>query len=131
MTTLSRLCFLLLALVSAVYAYLHEPFAPFTFTAPAQAIQVKRGDTLKITWEMHPGAKFPIYGYAAASNSKTIVGLLAVDATRDARYLLRLGDLKLVDQAYEWIIDDEIEPGDYRIGIGLYYHEMTPIIHVE
>lgn len=58
-------------------------------------------------------------------------GLLHPDADRDERYLATIeSDLLLSDLKYEWTVDEKIEPGQYRVGIGLYFHETSPVFDI-
>ncbi|KAI8334569.1 hypothetical protein BC941DRAFT_431575 [Chlamydoabsidia padenii] len=111
--------------------YLNEPHPPFVITSPTQDTTIKRGETVQVSWHLTPGVQYPIYGYAAASTTQTIVGLLPTDAKRDERYIYKVdGNVKLSDHNYEWTVDEQIPPGTYRIGIGFYYHQDSPVIHI-
>ncbi|CAO3587900.1 unnamed protein product [Absidia cylindrospora] len=86
---------------------------------------------MNVTWKLTPGVRYPIYGYAAASTTQTIIGLLPPDARRDERYIYKVdSNIKLSDHNYAWTVDQQTAPGDYRIGIGFYYNEASPIIHI-
>ncbi|ORZ21243.1 hypothetical protein BCR42DRAFT_407149 [Absidia repens] len=118
-------------LIQATFGYLSEPHPPFVITSPTQDTTIKRGDSLNVTWQLTPGVRYPIYGYAAASTTQTIIGLLSPDARRDERYIYKVdSNIKLSDHNYAWTVDEQTEPGDYRIGIGFYYNEASPIIHI-
>lgn len=108
---------------------------------------------------MVPGTTYPIYGYAASRTARTIgkltssihlryskhilvcltifscfllAGLVKPDAARNDRYIRNIETyLLLTDSFYEWTVEDDIDPGTYRLGIGFYFHEDSPIFHIE
>ncbi|CAO3644902.1 unnamed protein product [Cunninghamella blakesleeana] len=117
--------------IKIVTCYLSEPHAPFIITKPLKNTLIKRGSEVEIAWELTPGVKYPIYGYAAASTTNTIVGLLPVESKKDGRYKYKMNnDIKLSDYSHTLKVGDNIEPGEYRIGIGFYYHEASPVIQI-
>ncbi|KAL1936140.1 hypothetical protein VTP01DRAFT_274 [Rhizomucor pusillus] len=113
------------------HCYLNEPHAPFVITSPTAGQVIQRGETVNVTWYLTPDTRYPIYGYAASRTPRTIAGLLHPDADRDERYLATIeSDLLLSDLKYEWTVDEKIEPGQYRVGIGLYFHETSPVFDI-
>ncbi|KAI9321366.1 hypothetical protein BX666DRAFT_2023507 [Dichotomocladium elegans] len=117
---------LLIALIGMASGYMHEPYAPFTITSPTKGQLIQRGSTVNVTWELTPGVRFPLYGYAASRTARTIAGLLPPGAARDERYIQNIEThLQFTDYVYEWTVDDTIEPGTYQFGIGFYYHEAS------
>ncbi|KAI8093466.1 uncharacterized protein BX664DRAFT_329777 [Halteromyces radiatus] len=122
---------LLCSLIQYTQAYLNEPHAPFSILSPPEGTTIKQGEHVNITWQLTAGTEFPIYGYAAASTSQTIIGLLPPESRRDERYVHKIdSNVKLTDLSYIWTVDEQIPPGAYRIGIGFYYHETSPLIHI-
>ncbi|KAI9496797.1 hypothetical protein BDB00DRAFT_807162 [Zychaea mexicana] len=70
---LSLLAMIALATTSCVVnAYMNEPYPPFVITSPKHGQIVKQGDAVKITWELSPDTKYPLYGYAASRTSRTV-----------------------------------------------------------
>ncbi|CAO3624773.1 unnamed protein product [Cunninghamella echinulata] len=121
----------IILIIPLVTCYLSEPHAPFVITTPLKNTIISRGSDVEITWELTPGVKYPIYGYAAASTTNTIIGLLPVNSKRDERYVYKMdNNIKLTDYSYTWKVGDNIEPGKYLIGIGFYYHEASPVIQI-
>ncbi|KAG2199996.1 hypothetical protein INT47_000346, partial [Mucor saturninus] len=118
-----------LLFITQVYGYLGERYSPFTVSVDKH--QVRRGDTVQISWTLTPGVQFPLYGYASAKTSKTDVGLLAPKSSRTEHYLYLIdSDLSVRDASYTWTVDDDTPTGKYEIGIGFFYHEVSPEIHV-
>ncbi|ORZ00170.1 hypothetical protein BCR43DRAFT_484785, partial [Syncephalastrum racemosum] len=114
-----------------VSGYMHEPHPPFTVTTPQEGQRIQRGQTVNVTWEVVPGTRYPIYGYAAARTARTIAGLVKPDAERNDRYIRNIETyLMLTDSYYEWTVENDIHPGTYRLGIGFYFHEDSPIFHI-
>ncbi|CDS05418.1 hypothetical protein LRAMOSA07946 [Lichtheimia ramosa] len=126
-----RLLLLLLSTIVSVFAYMNEPYPPFIITSPKLGQQIKRGDTVNVTWELSPGVRFPLYGYAASRTARTVAGLLPPDASKHERYTQNIEThLQFTDYEYEWLVDDTVTPGSYQLGIGFYYHEVSPTFHI-
>lgn len=147
----SLLLLLLLSSINQVYAYLGERHSPFIITLDKREnLKFKRGDTVQIHWGLTPGVRFPLYGYASARTSKTdgaytytsaeskkltylllIVGLLTPESSRTEAYSYTIDtDVNVLDYTYTWTIDDKVPTGKYQIGVGFFYHEVSPIIHI-
>lgn len=45
-----RLLLLLLSTIVSAFAYMNEPYPPFIITSPKPGQQIKRGDTVNVTW---------------------------------------------------------------------------------
>ncbi|KAI8370853.1 hypothetical protein EDC96DRAFT_502563 [Choanephora cucurbitarum] len=112
-------------------AYLAERSSPYTVTISnyQQApIQVRKGDKIELQWNFAPGVRFPLYGYACPRTAKTDVGLLAMNEnnsrTQPYVYTISTG-LSLLDNTFSWTVGDDVPSGEYRIGIGFFYHEAT------
>ncbi|KAI8366763.1 uncharacterized protein BYT42DRAFT_142676 [Radiomyces spectabilis] len=127
---------LVLLLLLGIYchraqAYLHEPHPPFTITRPLRDQLIHRGETVTVTWELSAGTKFPLYGYASARTSHTIAGLLPANATHQTRYLHHIErTLSFSNYSYQWTVDEDIPVGEYRLGIGFYFHQVSPVFRV-
>ncbi|KAI9265721.1 hypothetical protein EDC94DRAFT_647094 [Helicostylum pulchrum] len=120
---------ILLLFVTSVVCYLGEKNAPFTVSV--DKTELKRGDTVHITWTLSPGLRFPLYGYASARTSKTDLGLLVPDSPRTELYSYTVSaDVSVLDYTYIWTIDEHVPTGKYQIGIGFFYHEVSPIINI-
>ena len=60
-----------------------------------------------------------------------IAGLLPPDALKHERYTQNIEThLQFADYQYEWQVDDAVTPGSYQLGIGFYYHEVSPTFHI-
>lgn len=99
-----------------------------------------------------PGVQFPLYGYASAKTAKTdgktlekksihirsyfthiylLVGLLAPKSSRTEKYIFFIDTgFSVRDYSYTWTVGDDTPTGKYEIGIGFFYHEVSPEIHV-
>ncbi|KAI8384313.1 uncharacterized protein BYT42DRAFT_612025 [Radiomyces spectabilis] len=119
------------AIVSLTEGYLAERYPPFIVTSPASGQVFKHGDSIQVTWELVPGTRFPLYGYAAARTAKTVGGLLKSDASKTGSYVKEIDThLSFLDFSYTWTVDNKTQPGVYRFGIGFFYHEASPTFHI-
>ncbi|KAG2220346.1 hypothetical protein INT45_010732 [Circinella minor] len=119
------------SLVTVANAYMNEPYPPFIITSPKHGQIVKPGDTVKITWELSPDTKYPLYGYAASRTSRTVAGLLPPDSSSTERYIQNIEThLLFTNFEYDWIVNESTEPGTYQLGIGFYFHQASPVFHV-
>lgn len=60
-----------------------------------------------------------------------LVGLLAPDASRTQPYSYSIEtDVSVLDYQYKWTIADDVPTGKYQIGVGFFYHEVSPQIHI-
>ncbi|KAI8085934.1 uncharacterized protein B0P05DRAFT_534303 [Gilbertella persicaria] len=141
------LLLIVLVFVTHVSCYLAEKSSPFTVHISLQQqqdepIKLKAGDTIEIKWNMVPGVRFPLYGYASSRTAKTdgkspihvqllisiyIVGLLTThDVSRTQPYVYTIStDLSILDNSYIWTVGHDIPSGEYQIGIGFFYHEVA------
>lgn len=59
------------------------------------------------------------------------MGLLAPDASRTQPYSYSINsDISVLDYMYKWTITDDVPTGEYQIGVGFFYHEVSPQIHI-
>lgn len=71
------------------------------------------------------------YIYAHDTLNNAIAGLLPPDASKHERYTQNIEThLQFTDYEYEWLVDDTVTPGSYQLGIGFYYHEVSPTFHI-
>ncbi|KAI8384187.1 hypothetical protein BD560DRAFT_431427 [Blakeslea trispora] len=114
------------------FAYLAERSSPYTVTISnyQQApIELQRGDKIQLQWKFEPGVRFPLYGYACPRTAKTDVGLLPVNenSSRSQPYVYTIStNLSLLDNSFTWTVGHDVPSGEYRIGVGFFYHEATP-----
>lgn len=60
-----------------------------------------------------------------------IVGLLAPESTRTEPYLYNINnDVSVLDYSYTWTIPNDVPTGKYQIGVGFFYHEVSPEIRI-
>lgn len=60
-----------------------------------------------------------------------LVGLLAPKSSRSEKYVFLIDtDILVQDYNYTWTVRDDTPLGNYQVGIGFFYHEVSTEIHV-